>query len=158
MIGKPSQRPKNYHLRTEYSPEHEFQTTDEDSPRRFIGARNIGMNGNPWTGDYRGEAAPKDVPNRTLIGWANACLCQCDYNSRIIAWLLKDTSEWCSVRLKAMKKIDESKDKKHAVKLTDNPEDGTPFITCQMGHALGMRTDLRLCSRRGIPGCQREGS
>ena len=43
------------------------------------------------------------------------------------------------MRLKAMEKIDESKDKKHTGKLTDNPKDRTPYITCQMGHTLGMR-------------------
>ena len=31
-----------------------------------------------------------------------------------------------------MDKIDEGKDKKHTGKLTDNPEDGIPYITCQM--------------------------
>ena len=52
------------------------------------------------------------------------------------------------MRLKAMEKIDESKDKKHTGKLTDNPKDRTPYITCQMGHTLGMRTGMRLCSIR----------
>ena len=32
------------------------------------------------------------------------------------------------MRLKTMEKIDEGKDKKHAGKPTDNPEDGTPYI------------------------------
>ena len=32
------------------------------------------------------------------------------------------------MRLKAMEKIDESKDKKHTGKLTDNPEDGTLIL------------------------------
>ena len=41
------------------------------------------MNGNPGTSEYGGEAAPEDVPYRTLIGWAYACWC--DYNSRIKA-------------------------------------------------------------------------
>ena len=45
-----------------------------------------------------------------------------------------------------MEKIDEGKDKKHAGKLTDNPKDRTPYITCQSG--------MRLCSIRGISGCQ----
>ena len=54
-----------------------------------------------------------------------------------------------------MEKIDEGKDKKHSTaKLTDNPEDGTPYITC---------SGMRLCSDsesiRGtsISGCQIEG-
>ena len=91
------------------------------------------MDGNPWTGEYRGEAAPKDIPNRTLIGWAYACWC--DYNSSIAAWLLKDAGERCGVRLKTMEKIDEGKNKKHTGKRTDNPKDRTLYITCQMWQA-----------------------
>ena len=74
-----SKCPSDYHFWTDDSPEHELETTEEDSPRGFIGARNIGMNGNPGTGKYRGEAAPKDAPYRTLIGWAYARWS--DYNS-----------------------------------------------------------------------------
>ena len=48
----------------------------------------------------------------------------------MIAWLLKDTGEGCSVGLKFMEQIDEGKDKKHTGKLTDKPEDG--YIACQM--------------------------
>ena len=51
-----------------------------------------------------------------------------------------DTGERCGARLKAMEKIDEGKDKKHTGKRTDNPEDGTPYITCQSG--------MRRCSIR----------
>ena len=57
------------------------------------------------------------------------------------------------MRLGGMEKIDDGKDKKHTWKLTDNPGHRTPYIT---GHALGMRTGFRLCSIRGISGCQRE--
>ena len=39
--------PKRLSFRTDYSPKHEFQTTEKDSPRRFIGGWNIGMDGNP---------------------------------------------------------------------------------------------------------------
>ena len=62
------------------------------------------------------------------------------------------------MRLKAMEEIDEGKDKKHAGKLTDNPKDRTPYITRQMGHALGTASGMRLCSMRDISGCQIEGS
>ena len=48
-----------------------------------------------------------------------------------------------------MEKIDDGKNKKHTGKLTDNPEDGTSYITCQSG--------MRLCWIRGISGCQIEG-
>ena len=52
-----------------------------------------------------------------------------------------------------MEKIDEGKDKKHTGKLTDNPEDGTPYITCQSAMRLCSIIDkryLRLSNRRLI--------
>ena len=48
-----------------------------------------------------------------------------------------------------MEKIDDGKNKKHTGKLTDNPEDVELLIL----HVSGMR----LCSIRGISGCQIEG-
>ena len=54
-----------------------------------------------------------------------------------------------------MEKIDKGKDKKHITgKLISNPEDKTPYITCQIQHALG--TDMQICSMITI--CDREGS
>ena len=59
------------------------------------------------------------------------------------------------MRLKAMEKIDEDKDKKHTGKLADNPEDRTLYITCQIatrvGHAAVLNNRyLRLSNRRFI--------
>ena len=50
------------------------------------------------------------------------------------------------MRLKTMEKIDEGKDKKHTAKLTDNSEDGTPYITCQW-YAAVLRVDKRYVSQ-----------
>ena len=54
------------------------------------------------------------------------------------------------MRLKTMEKIDEGKNKKHSGKLTDNPEDGTPYITCQWYAAVLDKRYLRLSNRRLI--------
>ena len=58
--------------------------------------------------------------------------------------------------LKAMEKIDKCKDKKHTSKVTNNPEDKTPFITCQIRQALA--SCMRLCSIGPGGICQRECS
>ena len=53
------------------------------------------------------------------------------------------------MRLKAMEKIDESKDNKHTGKLTDNPKDRTLYIVhvrCDV-HRPGRATVLNLSER-----------
>ena len=54
-------------FQTNYGPEHEFYTTEEDSPP--IGGGNVGKDGNPWT-RHRGEA-PRDIPYRSPVSVAN---------------------------------------------------------------------------------------
>ena len=44
----------------------------ECSATKFIGSKNIGMDGNPMNKKYRGEAARKDIQYRSLISVAYA--------------------------------------------------------------------------------------
>ena len=86
-------------------------------------ARNVGMNGNPWTSKYGGEAAPKTVPHRSLMGWAYECWCA--YSS---AWPCKETGEMCCLWLKTTEKIDKGEEKRHTVEYTSNREDRTLIL------------------------------
>ena len=51
------------------------------------------------------------------------------------------------MRLKTMENVDNGKEKKHTDKLTDNPEDGTSYITCQWHAAVLDKRYLRLSNR-----------
>ena len=70
------------------------------------------MDGDPRTSKYRGEAAPKDVPYRTLICGTYARW-YVKNSGTITARLRKETGKGCSVCLKTMEEIDKNKDQQH---------------------------------------------
>ena len=62
MILPLSKCASDYDFRIDDNPEYEFQATETRLYTKIHWGRNIGIDRNPWTDKYRGEAAPNDIP------------------------------------------------------------------------------------------------